>query len=138
MLGGVALGSAAAVPPTLLLADVTNGGSPNLVQIITGLGLPTAVIVAWIMGWICSGRELQRVLEDRDAERAERIRLSKILSDRAVPGLNRQAAAFEQAFPLVQEGARLREALPLLEHLARQYASQYGIPPAVQPVPDEG
>lgn len=138
MLAGLAVGSVAAVPPTLLVAEATSGGTPNIVQIITGVGLPTAVIVAWILGWICSGRELQRVIDDRDAERAERIRLQKTLSERAVPGLNRQAAAFEQAFPLVQEGARLREALPLIEHLARQYAAQYGIPPGIQPAPDEG
>lgn len=109
----------AALPPSIILADVASGGSPDVIQIISGFGFPTAFAILWIRGLICSGRELDRVIADRNAEREERRRLQLIINERAIPGAGRQAAALEQAYPLMEEGARLRKELPLLHHLMR-------------------
>lgn len=137
MVGGVVIGTAL-TGSAIITASAVTGGSPDIVQLITGLGFPTAFIVAWLMGWICSGKELDRAIGDRDAERIDRMRLQNALSDRVAPGVNRQALAWEQVLPLIQEGARLREAAPMLDDIARVYRESQQHPhPSVRSRPDE-
>lgn len=100
----------AAVPPIAVLASTAAGGSPDIVSVIEALGFPTALVVAWIFGWVVSGREHDRVIKDRDEERAERIRLQTAMSDRAIPALTRQTLVMEAALPLLEERVRLRAA----------------------------
>jgi hypothetical protein len=101
------------LPPAFVAAEAATGGSPDIVQLITALGFPTALVVAWMFGWVVSGREHDRVIRDRDEERAERIRLQTAMSERAIPALTRQTLVMEAALPLLEERVRLRAAREL-------------------------
>lgn len=44
-----------------------------------------SLVVALLKGWLVTGREYDRVVADRDAERAERVALQKTLTDTVMP-----------------------------------------------------
>lgn len=118
MVGAIAVGGM--TMSAYVAADAATGGSFDLSSLITGVGLPTAVIVCWVTGLLVSGREhdkaikdrdeqINRLRQDRDEERSERIRLQTITNERVIPALARYGFVMEAALPLLETRIRHRE-----------------------------
>ncbi len=72
----------------LIAAAADSGlGGGSLQEYLALFNVPVYVslVVALLKGWLVTGREYDRVVSDRDAERAERIALQKTLTDTVMP-----------------------------------------------------
>lgn len=71
----------------LHLLAAADPGSGDIQGYLALFNVPVyiALVVALLKGWLVTGREYDRVVADRDAERAERIALQKTLTDTVMP-----------------------------------------------------
>lgn len=75
--------------PVAFLADATSQPIPAIGEWIQLINLPLSILILYgfARGWFITGKEHQRVVDERDKERTERIEAQKALTDKALPTL---------------------------------------------------
>lgn len=73
----------------VLAAGEVTGTSSPIAEWVQLINLPLSILILYgfARGWFITGKEHQRVVEERNAERAERIEAQKALTDKALPVL---------------------------------------------------
>lgn len=78
----------------VLLATGTGGGSggsstPGVGEWIQLINLPLSLLILYgfARGWFITGKEHQRVVDERNREREERITAQQALTEKALPAL---------------------------------------------------
>lgn len=82
----------------LLAAETGTGASPpaisEWIQLIN-IPLSIMIIYGFARGWFITGKEHQRVVDERDKERVERIEAQKALTEKVLPALQDSERAME-------------------------------------------
>jgi hypothetical protein len=73
----------------VILAADTGSGTPNVGDWIQLINLPLSLLTLYgfARGWFITGKEHQRVVDERNSERDERIAAQQALTDKALPAL---------------------------------------------------
>lgn len=101
-----------AAPPAVVLAEAASSGFDPYSLIGTVL-TPVIVVTLLLFGKLHTESDYQRLLDDRNSEKAERIQLQSVVNERVIPGMARQTLINEAvlaALPQVENEVRLRAA----------------------------
>jgi hypothetical protein len=89
-----------------ILAEASS--TPNVGEWIQLINVPLSILILYgfARGWFITGKEHQRVVDERDKERQERIEAQKALTEKALPALQENERTMHD---LVQAVDRLNQ-----------------------------
>jgi hypothetical protein len=71
----------------LLSSDTSTTGDPTIDLLLKAFGIPIVAlfVLALIRGWLVTGTEYKRIVEERNREREERLKAQEALTERTLP-----------------------------------------------------